>query len=162
MKGIFIFLPILTWYCCCWMNCIESFRHYVDGFLLYFTVSEINLTKRDRKVQISKILKVLFFIQFECSFCKVFILRCYWWAIKCAISFQKGTQIPKFCIFDSYIEFLFFIQFWWVFVVVIDEWIVLSAFGNMSTVPSVFYWTTPIFFYWNPTLMGYNWTLNPM
>jgi len=34
------------------------------------------------------------------------------------------------------------------------EWIVLSAFGNMSTVPSVFYWTTPILFYWNPTLMG--------
>jgi hypothetical protein len=55
------------------MYCIESFRQYVDGFPLSFTVSEINLTERDRKVQISKILKVLFFIQFESSFCKVFI-----------------------------------------------------------------------------------------
>jgi hypothetical protein len=39
--SIFICLPILTQF---WMNCIESFRQYVDGFPLSFTVSEINLT----------------------------------------------------------------------------------------------------------------------
>jgi hypothetical protein len=31
---------------------------------------------------------------------------------KCVISLQKWTQILKFCIFDSYIELSFFIQFW--------------------------------------------------
>ena len=29
-----------------------------------------------------------------------------------AILFQKGAQIPKFRIFEMYIEFVFFIQFW--------------------------------------------------
>jgi hypothetical protein len=56
--SIFICLPILTQF---WMNCIESFRQYVDGFPLSFTVSEINLTETDQKVQISKMLKVLLF-----------------------------------------------------------------------------------------------------
>jgi hypothetical protein len=108
-KWIFIFILILTWFCCCWKNCIVRFP-------LSFTVSEINFIDRDRKVQIS--IKMCYFI-------------------------PKRTQIPKFCIFDN-IEFLFLSNFD-VFVLFV-EWIVLSAFDNMSTVPPVFYWTTPIFF----------------
>ena len=42
-----------------------------------------------RKVQISKILKVLFFIQFECSFCKLFILKCYWMGHKNVLFHSK-------------------------------------------------------------------------
>jgi len=38
----------------------------------------------------------------------------------------KGAEILKFCIFDRYIEFLYFIQ-------LIVELIVLRAFGNMLT-----------------------------
>jgi hypothetical protein len=149
----------LTWFCYCWMNCFESFRQYVYIFPLFLTVSEINLIERNRKVQISKILKVLIFFQFECSFCKVFIfLKCYWWAIKMSYFIPKRDTNSEI-LHILYRIFIFYIQ---LLCFVVVEWIVLRAFGNMSTVPSVFYWTTPIFIYLNPTLMGYNWTLDPM
>ena len=50
----------------------------------------------------------------------MFIFISYWWAIKIlfAILFQKASknaQIPKFRIFERYIEFLFVIQFWCVY-----------------------------------------------
>ena len=65
--------------------------------------------------------------------------------------FEKGL---KFRIFEKYIEFLFFIQFWCVFFVV--EWIVLSAFGSMLT---DFLYILRIsallfFFYWSPYFNG--------
>jgi len=44
----------------------------------------------------------------------------------------KGTQILKFHILERYIEFLFFIQFRFSFFYVV-EWIVLRAYGSMST-----------------------------
>ena len=41
-----------------------------------------------------------------------YIFMGYWCTIKkIVISFRKGTQIPKFCIFGTYVEFYFFIQF---------------------------------------------------
>jgi hypothetical protein len=134
-------------------------RQNVDGFPLSFTVSEINFTERDRKVQISKIVKVLIFIQFECSFC---ILKCYWWAIKMWYFITKrDTNFRNFAYLIAISSFYFLSNFDVFFVV---EWIMLSVFGNMSTMPCVFYWATPppFFIYWNPTLMGYIWTLDPM
>ena len=63
----------------------------------------------------------------------MFILICYWLAIKWfAILFRKGVKKGSKIWNFAYrcIEFLFFIQFWWVFFV---KWIMLSAFDSMST-----------------------------
>ena len=49
----------------------------------------------------------------------------------------SGDQIPKLRVFERYREFLFLIQFWCVlgvfFVGFFVEWIVLRAFGSMSS-----------------------------
>ena len=47
-----------------------------------------------------------------------------------AVLFRKGVQIPKFRIFERYIEFLFSSNFDGFLV----EWIVLSSFGSLSLV----------------------------
>ena len=49
---------------CCWMDYVESFQLNLDRFPLSFTVSEINLTERSRKVWIFTIWKFLFLIEF--------------------------------------------------------------------------------------------------
>ena len=56
--------------------------------------------------------------------CLVLILMSCW----CV---SKSVKIPKFHIFERYIEFLFVIQFWCGFIFV--EWIVLRAFVGMLT-----------------------------
>jgi len=103
---------------------LRGFGSMSTDFLYLFTVSEINLTERDRKVQIFKILKVLFFIQFECSFCKVFILKCYWWAIKMCYFIPKRDTNSE----------------------------VLSVICQQF--PLSFTEHRLLFFYWNLTLMG--------
>jgi len=66
-----------------------------------------------------------------------------------------------FCIFERYIEFLFFIQFWcvfcccWMDCVTCFRKYVDSFFNLLQS-------NTHYFFYWNPTLLGYNWTSDPM
>ena len=127
------------------MNCIESFRQYVDGFPPSFTVSEINLSERDRKVQISKILKILLFIQFECSICKMFILKWYWWAIWMCDFIPKRETNSGVLPFDRTYSIFIFNQFlFFISLNFVVDGFVLSAFGNMSTAPSVFCWVVTI------------------
>jgi hypothetical protein len=48
------------------------------------------------------------------------------------------------------------------YVIFLDEWIVLSAFDNMSTDFIYILWKNTHFLNWNPTLIGYNWTSDSM
>lgn len=73
----FMFHPIVMWFFCCWMDCVEAFGG-ICRRSSSFTVSEIHLTQ---KVLISKIWKVSFFIQFSMG---------YWWPLNNAISFRNG------------------------------------------------------------------------
>jgi hypothetical protein len=59
----------------------------------------------------------------------------YWWVIKIAILFRKRAEIPKFPIYERYIEFFYFSSNFDVFFFI--EWIVLRAFDSMS----MDYWT---------------------
>ena len=96
--------------------CVFYYCEFIElGFTLLLTVSEINSTARGQQKLNWKIWTFIFFIQFYCSFCKVIILRGYWWTKKILpFYFTKGSkraQIPKFCVFGRCLEFIVFILF---------------------------------------------------
>ena len=70
LEGIYNFFTSFNFYAFffLWIDSTEYFRLYVDIFLLYFVVSEINLTKRANKCRIPKfnfpIFEILIFLSY--------------------------------------------------------------------------------------------------
>jgi len=85
--------------------------------LVFYPERELD-QKRSKSGNFQNLKVFIFHPILKCIFfCEMFIFMGYWWVNKrnCYFILQRGlieAQIPKFCIFERYIEFLFFSQIW--------------------------------------------------
>ena len=130
---IFLFL-IKFWcaFCFLWIDCVESFRLYVDRLHLFFLWLLVKLDCKWISGHFQNF-NVFFSFKFNAVSCKIFIFMGYWWIIKKKNYFEnefikRGRYFAYFK--GIYIDFLFFIAFWWVF---FFELIVLRTFRSKMT-----------------------------
>ena len=110
-------------FCCCWSECVKRACPYIKLQIIYGsfvfggTWTTTDITGYDLKGVKRRELKKKF-IQFWCIFFLQSVhlyellighKNVYYFISKKGL---KGSRIPKFRIFERYIEFLFFIEFW--------------------------------------------------